>query len=44
MAVGITRATAERYLASLVGNSEVQMRLRYRTAGRPQQEFLTPGA
>lgn len=44
VAVGISRATAQRYLASLVGNSEVEMRLRYGTTGRPEQEFLTPGA
>ncbi|WP_078315848.1 response regulator [Mycobacterium sp. D16Q16] len=41
--VGISRATAQRYLASLVGASDVEMRLRYGTAGRPEQEFLIPG-
>ncbi|MUM18962.1 response regulator [Mycobacterium sp. CBMA271] len=41
--VGISRATAQRYLASLVGNSELEMRLRYGTTGRPEQEFLIPG-
>ncbi|BAX97905.1 transcriptional regulatory protein [Mycobacteroides stephanolepidis] len=43
LAVGISRATAQRYLASLVGSSELQMRLRYGTTGRPEQEFLIPG-
>ncbi|MBF9315524.1 response regulator [Mycobacteroides chelonae] len=43
VAVGISRATAQRYLASLVGSSELQMRLRYGTTGRPEQEFLIPG-
>ncbi|MBA0046952.1 response regulator [Mycobacteroides sp. LB1] len=42
VAVGISRATAQRYLASLVGSSELEMRLRYGTAGRPEQEFLIP--
>lgn len=43
VAVGISRATAQRYLASLVGGAELEMRLRYGTTGRPEQEFVIPG-
>lgn len=39
-AVGISRATAQRYLATLASTGEVAMRLRYGTTGRPEQEFL----
>jgi response regulator of citrate/malate metabolism len=39
-ALGISRATAQRYLATLAGTGEVTMRLRYGTTGRPEQEFL----
>lgn len=39
-AVGISRATAQRYLATLAASGEVAMRLRYGTTGRPEQEFL----
>ena len=39
-AVGISRATAQRYLATLASTGEVTMRLRYGTTGRPEQEFL----
>ena len=42
-AVGISRATAQRYLATLAGTGEVTMRLRYGTTGRPEQEFLVTG-
>ena len=38
-AVGISRATAQRYLAALATTGEVTMRLRYGTTGRPEQEF-----
>ncbi|MFQ6326826.1 response regulator [Nocardia sp. CWNU-33] len=38
-AIGISRATAQRYLANLVGTGTVQMRLRYGTTGRPEQEY-----
>jgi response regulator of citrate/malate metabolism len=41
-AVGISRATAQRYLATLASTGEVMMRLRYGTTGRPEQEFLAP--
>jgi response regulator of citrate/malate metabolism len=39
-AVGISRATAQRYLATLATTGEVTMQLRYGTTGRPEQEFL----
>lgn len=39
IAIGISRATAQRYLAALVGAGTVQMRLRYGTTGRPEQEY-----
>ena len=39
-AVGISRATAQRYLATLAGTGEISMRLRYGATGRPEQEFL----
>ncbi len=39
-AVGISRATAQRYLATLASAGEVTMQLRYGTTGRPEQEFL----
>ena len=38
-AIGISRATAQRYLADLAGKGTVQMRLRYGTTGRPEQEY-----
>jgi len=38
--LGISRATAQRYLATLASTGEVTMRLRYGTTGRPEQEFL----
>ncbi|WP_330254439.1 response regulator [Nocardia sp. NBC_00565] len=38
-AIGISRATAQRYLATLVAAGTVQMRLRYGTTGRPEQEY-----
>ncbi|MFI9508127.1 response regulator [Nocardia sp. NPDC052566] len=39
IAIGISRATAQRYLAALVGAGTVLMRLRYGTTGRPEQEY-----
>jgi response regulator of citrate/malate metabolism len=39
-AVGISRATAQRYLATLATTGQVTMRLRYGTTGRPEQEFV----
>jgi response regulator of citrate/malate metabolism len=38
-AIGISRATAQRYLASLATSREVSVGLRYGTTGRPEQEF-----
>ncbi|MGY4098976.1 response regulator [Nocardia sp. R16R-3T] len=43
-AIGISRATAQRYLATLVAAGTIQMRLRYGTTGRPEQEYTAiPG-
>ncbi|QIS11818.1 response regulator [Nocardia arthritidis] len=39
VAIGISRATAQRYLAALVAAGTVSMRLRYGTTGRPEQEY-----
>lgn len=38
-AIGVSRATAQRYLATLAGSGEVTVGLRYGTTGRPEQEF-----
>lgn len=38
-AIGISRATAQRYLAALTTTGEVTVGLRYGTTGRPEQEF-----
>ncbi|MGW4327826.1 response regulator [Nocardia sp. NPDC004573] len=38
-AIGVSRATAQRYLAGLVASGTVRMRLRYGTTGRPEQEY-----
>src|ERR1700761_3848449 len=38
-AIGISRATAQRYLASLATAGDVAVGLRYGTTGRPEQEF-----
>jgi len=39
-AIGVSRATAQRYLATLAAAGEVRTRLRYGTTGRPEQEFV----
>ncbi|NYE02441.1 two-component system CitB family response regulator [Kineosphaera limosa] len=39
-AIGISRATARRYLADLVAAGEVELLLRYGTAGRPQHSYI----
>ncbi len=39
-AIGVSRATAQRYLATLAAAGEVKTRLRYGTTGRPEQEFV----
>ncbi|MFB8280090.1 response regulator transcription factor [Nocardia colli] len=38
-AIGISRATAQRYLANLVGTGTLRMSLRYGSTGRPEQEY-----
>ncbi|OBA77020.1 response regulator receiver protein [Mycobacterium sp. 1554424.7] len=38
-AIGISRATAQRYLAGLATTGDVTVGLRYGTTGRPEQEF-----
>ena len=38
-ATGVSRATAQRYLATLATAGEVTVGLRYGTTGRPEQEF-----
>ena len=38
-AIGISRATAQRYLAALAATGDVSVGLRYGTTGRPEQEF-----
>ena len=44
-AIGISRATAQRYLATLVSKGRLRMQLRYGSTGRPEQEYsLPPGA
>ncbi|MFJ8824193.1 response regulator [Streptomyces sp. NPDC102467] len=40
--IGVSRATAQRYLASLVSTDLLRMSLRYGTTGRPEQEYRTP--
>ncbi|MFE6162617.1 response regulator [Streptomyces sp. NPDC056486] len=37
--IGVSRATAQRYLASLVSSGLLRMTLRYGTTGRPEQEY-----
>jgi response regulator of citrate/malate metabolism len=43
-AIGISRATAQRYLASLATARQVKVGLRYGTTGRPEQEFTANDA
>ena len=38
--IGVSRATAQRYLSTLASAGEVKIQLRYGTTGRPEQEFL----
>ena len=37
--IGVSRATAQRYLAGLAASDDVKVGLRYGTTGRPEQEF-----
>ncbi|MEV0029003.1 response regulator [Nocardia sp. NPDC050793] len=41
-AIGVSRATAQRYLAAFVASGAVRMRLRYGSTGRPEQEYSAP--
>lgn len=38
--IGVSRATAQRYLSALANSGEVRIQLRYGTTGRPEQEFV----
>ena len=38
-ATGVSRATAQRYLAGMASSGDVTIGLRYGTTGRPEQEF-----
>ena len=38
--IGVSRATAQRYLSTLASAGEVKIQLRYGSTGRPEQEFL----
>ncbi len=42
-ATGVSRATAQRYLATLVGAGALRMQLRYGSTGRPEQEYVAVG-
>jgi response regulator of citrate/malate metabolism len=39
-AIGVSRATAQRYLSTLANSGDVKIQLRYGTTGRPEQEFV----
>ncbi|MGN7223707.1 response regulator [Curtobacterium flaccumfaciens] len=39
-AIGVSRATAQRYLAQLTANGTVAMQLRYGAAGRPEHRYV----
>lgn len=41
--IGISRATAQRYLSDLVASGEVTLALRYGTAGRPEHQYAWVG-
>jgi two-component system CitB family response regulator len=38
-AVGISRATAQRYLSALADDGAVEIQLRYGTTGRPEHRY-----
>ncbi|WP_319452764.1 MULTISPECIES: response regulator [unclassified Mycobacterium] len=38
--IGVSRATAQRYLSTLANSGDVKVQLRYGTTGRPEQEFF----
>ncbi len=39
-AIGVSRATAQRYLATLATTGKIKIQLRYGSTGRPEQEFV----
>jgi response regulator of citrate/malate metabolism len=41
--VGVSRATAQRYLSLLAGSGELELSLRYGSAGRPEHEYRLAG-
>lgn len=41
--VGVSRATAQRYLSVLAGSGELELSLRYGSAGRPEHEYRLAG-
>lgn len=42
--VGVSRATAQRYLSSLADDGAVEIQLRYGTTGRPEHRYGLPSA
>ena len=42
--VGVSRATAQRYLSSLAEDGSVEIQLRYGTTGRPEHRYGLPAA
>ncbi|WP_309071382.1 response regulator [Arthrobacter sp.] len=42
--VGVSRATAQRYLSSLADDGAVEIQLRYGTTGRPEHRYSLPPA
>ncbi|BAS08114.1 probable C4-dicarboxylate response regulator DctR [Arthrobacter sp. Hiyo4] len=42
--VGVSRATAQRYLSSLAVDGAVDIQLRYGTAGRPEHRYSLPAS
>jgi response regulator of citrate/malate metabolism len=38
--IGVSRATAQRYLSTLANSGDIKIQLRYGTTGRPEQEFV----
>ena len=41
--VGVSRATAQRYLSSLADDGAVEIQLRYGSTGRPEHRYGIPG-
>ncbi|MGW9413339.1 response regulator [Arthrobacter cupressi] len=41
--VGVSRATAQRYLSTLADDGAVEIQLRYGTTGRPEHRYGVPG-